>query len=129
MAPPDVIDVASRPVRAAERTPTLRRKKSFPKVKVNSSRYIINKKRGFSFLLIYGISHCYWPFKKRILLLGNKGDCDSPPLCVLYQSQRGACHLAKICFAARDIFLKGFFQRLTICSHQEPLVLDVDFSL
>ncbi|KAH0656783.1 hypothetical protein KY290_006377 [Solanum tuberosum] len=38
MAPPDVIDVASRPVRAAERTPTLRRKKSFPKVKVNSSR-------------------------------------------------------------------------------------------
>ncbi|KAH0674341.1 hypothetical protein KY284_025428 [Solanum tuberosum] len=39
MAPPDVIDVASRPVRAAERTPTLRRKKSFPKVKVNSSRF------------------------------------------------------------------------------------------
>ncbi|WMV46543.1 hypothetical protein MTR67_039928 [Solanum verrucosum] len=37
MAPPDVIDVASRPVRVAERTPTLRRKKSFPKVKVNSS--------------------------------------------------------------------------------------------
>lgn len=51
-----------RPVRAAEQTPTLRRKKYFPKV--NSSRYIINKKRSFSFLLIYGISHCYWPFKK-----------------------------------------------------------------
>lgn len=30
MAPPDVINVTSRPVRAAERTPTLRRKKSFP---------------------------------------------------------------------------------------------------
>ena len=28
-----------------------------------------------------------------------------------------------------DIFLKGFFQRLTICSHQEPLVLDVDLEL
>ncbi|WMV57576.1 hypothetical protein MTR67_050961 [Solanum verrucosum] len=38
MAPPDVIDVTSRPIHAAKRTPTLRRKKSFPKVKVNSSR-------------------------------------------------------------------------------------------
>ncbi|KAK4337759.1 hypothetical protein RND71_042246 [Anisodus tanguticus] len=90
MALPDVIDVASRLFVFAERTPTLRRKKSFPKVKVNSSRYIINKKRGFGFLLIFGISHCYWPFQKCILLLGNKGDCDSPPLCVLYQSQRGS---------------------------------------
>ncbi|MCD7464120.1 hypothetical protein HAX54_052159 [Datura stramonium] len=38
MAPPDVIDVAYRPIRAAERTPTLRRKKLFPKVKILNFR-------------------------------------------------------------------------------------------
>lgn len=72
----------------------------------------------------------WFPFKKKILWLGNKGDCDSPPLFVLYQSKRGACHLAKICFAARVLtsFLR-VYQRLTICSQQEPLVKDVDLEL
>ncbi|KAG5595392.1 hypothetical protein H5410_036624 [Solanum commersonii] len=46
MALPDVIDVASRPVRAAERTPTLRRKKSFPKV--THFLYKCHKRQGLS---------------------------------------------------------------------------------
>lgn len=75
MAPPDVIDVTSRPVRAAERTPTLRRKKSFPKV--NSSRYIINKIRreasvsclSMEYRILTGLSKIPFPIHELVFPL------------------------------------------------------------